>query len=42
MVRAFDDQRFTPFAGVTGGGAAFAEALMHAVINHMLLFCLNQ
>lgn len=42
MVRAVDDQRFTPFARVTGGSAEFTKAVMHAVIHHTLFFSLNQ
>jgi hypothetical protein len=42
MVRAVYDQRFTPFTRVTGGGAQFTKAVVHAVIDHTLFFRLNQ
>ncbi len=42
MVRAVDDQRFTPFTRVTGGRAQFTKTVMHAVIHHTLFFSLNQ
>ncbi|MNP65156.1 hypothetical protein D3C76_1607230 [compost metagenome] len=41
MVRAVYDQRFTPFARVTGCGSQFTEAVVHAVIHYPLLFCLK-
>lgn len=42
MVRAVDDQRFTPFTRVLGGSAQFTKTVMHAVIHHTLFFSLNQ
>ena len=42
MVSAVDDQRFSPFTGVTGGGAQFTIAVVHAVIHHTLFFRLDQ
>ncbi len=42
MVRAVDDQWFTPFTGVTRGSAQFTKTVVHAVIHHTLFFCLDQ
>ena len=42
MVRAVNDQRFSPFTRVTGCSAQFTIAVMHAVIHHTLFFRLDQ
>lgn len=41
MVRALDDKRLPPFAGMARRGAHFTKAIVHAVIDNALFFSLN-